>query len=185
MLLSPTLQKTLSPPASLRINLLNAQKPDKREMEPDSCQFIKRLKKWFILPRSQTCFSQLSPTMHWGVVCITQGQEVMRQEKQGERKRNGGNVTDSLELLVWSQTTHHTKWETRLRITQKSYHKNHIPPKDGRSDLKHQTCPQTDTHRASWAKLPLAGRHLSLSHPSSKVSYKSGAVSQSCGFLSE
>lgn len=86
-----------------------------------------------------------------------------------------GLKSDNSSHKMRNTFTHHPKI-----LPQKSY-----PPKDGRSDLKHQTCPQTDSHRASWAKLPLAGRHLSLSHPSSKVSYKSGAVSQSCGFLSE
>lgn len=42
MLLSrlPTLQKMLFPPPRLQIDLFNTQKQDKREMEPDSCQFI-------------------------------------------------------------------------------------------------------------------------------------------------
>lgn len=103
MLLSPlpTLQKTLSPPPRLWINLLNAQKPDKREMEPGNCQFIKRLKKWFLLPRSDMLFSAL--TYHALRGCLyhtgTRSNETRKRGGEG-RKRIGGNATDSLKLLV-------------------------------------------------------------------------------------
>lgn len=163
----------MSPPSILQTYLLNTQKQDKGEMEPDSCQSIETGSK--MAPSSQipdihsNHFTLLNISQY---LPFTDGLPVPHKDKKvgGEdRRRHGRNITNSLMLLVWSQTFHHTKWDTFSHHPKiKPYLKKSRSPKDHHSDLEHWTDKQT--HRTYWAKLPLASFHVSFPHLLSKVS---------------